>query len=115
MVTRIGCASRGKESTAHSKQRLIIAQGGMAPEFSLVTKGVVQGWSQTGDLRLENNGLPMSVESLARSLTDFLTGARDAVAIEGGQVLFDFATAKYAVKAENGRCVLHLWSDEHNA
>ena len=57
----------------------------------------------------------MSAEALARSLTEFLADARDAVAIEGGQVMFDFATAKYAVKAENGRCVLHLWSEERNA
>jgi len=56
----------------------------------------------------------MSAETLARSVTDFLAESRDAVALEGGQMLFDFATAKYAVKAENGRCVLHLWSDERN-
>jgi len=72
-------------------------------------------WSQTWRAVGADNYLRMSAETLARSLADFLAEGRDTVAIEGGQVMFDFATAKYAVKAENGRCVLHLWSEERNA
>ena len=37
-----------------------------------------------------------------------------AVAIEDGELLFEFATAKYSVSGE-GKCVLHLWSEERNA
>jgi hypothetical protein len=72
-------------------------------------------WSQTWRAVGPDNVLRMSAETLACSLADFLAEGRDTVAIEGGQVMFDFATAKYAVKAENGRCVLHLWSEERNA
>ncbi|MBV9608327.1 MAG: hypothetical protein JO187_02125 [Acidobacteria bacterium] len=57
----------------------------------------------------------MSAEAIARSLNGFLAGSRDAVAVEGGQLLFDFATAKYSIKADNQRCVLHMWSEERNA
>jgi hypothetical protein len=33
--------------------------------------------------------------------------------VEDGEVLFDFGTAKYSVSGE-GRCILHLWSEERN-
>ncbi len=56
----------------------------------------------------------MTPESLARALSDFLADARDAVAIEDGEVLFDFVTARYSVTADRGRCLLHLWSEERN-
>jgi hypothetical protein len=34
--------------------------------------------------------------------------------LEGGEVIFDFTTAKYAFRAEHGKCLLHLWSEERN-
>src|SRR5271169_399383 len=47
-------------------------------------------------------------------LESFLADAPHAIAIENGEPLFDFATARYSVSGE-GKCVLHLWSDERNA
>jgi hypothetical protein len=46
-------------------------------------------------------------------MEQFLAEAPQAVAVEGGEVLFDFGTAKYSVSGE-GKCVLHLWSEERN-
>ena len=50
---------------------------------------------------------------LAKLLEQFLADAPQAVAIEDGELLFEFATAKYSVSGE-GKCVLHLWSEERN-
>src|SRR5208282_6058517 len=55
----------------------------------------------------------ISAELFAKMLEHFLAGAPEAVAIEDGEVLFDFGTAKYSVSGE-GRCILHLWSEERN-
>jgi hypothetical protein len=51
---------------------------------------------------------------LAKVLEQFLADAPQAVAMEDGELLFDFATAKYSVSGE-GKCILHLWSEERNA
>lgn len=51
---------------------------------------------------------------LAKVLQQFLADAPQAVAIEDGELLFEFATAKYSVSGE-GKCILHLWSEERNA
>jgi len=56
----------------------------------------------------------MDGDTLARSLQDFLAESPEAVVVEGGEVIFDFSTAKYACSAEHGKCLLHLWSDERN-
>ena len=55
----------------------------------------------------------ISVESLAQLLQDFLAEHPQAVVTENGGVLFDFETARYSVSGE-GRCLLHLWSEERN-
>ncbi len=55
----------------------------------------------------------ISVESLAQLLQDFLAEHPQAVVTENGEVLFDFETARYSVSGE-GRCLLHLWSEERN-
>ena len=47
-------------------------------------------------------------------LEDFLANSPHAIAIENGEPIFDFATARYSVSGE-GKCVLHLWSEERNA
>jgi hypothetical protein len=47
-------------------------------------------------------------------LESFLADAPHSVALENGEVLFDFSTTRYSVTGE-GKCVLHLWSDERNA
>jgi hypothetical protein len=54
-------------------------------------------------------------ESLARTVEDFLSEAPRAVAIEGGEVTFDFSHSRYSIRTEGGKCVLHLWSEERNA
>jgi hypothetical protein len=56
----------------------------------------------------------ISPNFLAKVLEQFLADAPQAVAIEDGELLFEFATAKYSVSGE-GKCILHLWSEERNA
>ena len=56
----------------------------------------------------------ISAESLGRTLEAFLADAPHSIAIENGEPIFDFATARYSVSGE-GKCVLHLWSEERNA
>ncbi len=55
----------------------------------------------------------ISAETLARTLESFLLEAPSAVLIENGYVLFDFSSARYSVSGE-GKCVLHVWSEERN-
>jgi hypothetical protein len=55
----------------------------------------------------------ISAESLAHLLHQFLASAPQAVAVEGGAVLFDFSSAKYSVSGDS-KCVLHIWSEERN-
>ena len=56
----------------------------------------------------------MDGDALTRSLQDFLAESPEAVVVEGGEVIFDFATAKYDCRVEHGKCLLHLWSEERN-
>ncbi len=55
----------------------------------------------------------LTAEELARELEVFLLEAPHAVLIENGEVMFDFGTARYSVSGE-GKCVLHVWSEERN-
>jgi hypothetical protein len=55
-----------------------------------------------------------SAAHLTRVLDEFLIAHPQAAVVEDGKVLFDLANAKYALSAEYGRCVLHLWSEERN-
>jgi len=55
----------------------------------------------------------ISAELLTEMLQQFLADTPHAVAIEDGEVLFDLATAKYSITGE-GKCILHLWSEERN-
>lgn len=57
----------------------------------------------------------MEAADLQSLIREFLAGAPRAVAIEDGEVVFDFATAKYSVSGEHDRCVLHIWSPERNS
>jgi hypothetical protein len=56
----------------------------------------------------------MTPEALSRILEDFLAGARDAVVLDQGTVLFDLAQARYSIAGERVKCLLHLWSEERN-
>jgi hypothetical protein len=55
----------------------------------------------------------ISPEMLHNMLQEFLTGTPSAVIIEDGVALLDFSTAKYSVTGD-GKCVLHIWSEERN-
>ncbi len=44
----------------------------------------------------------------------FLAEHPRAAVLEDGRVLFAMQTARYALSAEHGRCVLHLWSEDRN-
>lgn len=55
-----------------------------------------------------------SAEELACALEAFLAEHPRAAVLEDGRVLFEMQTACYAVSADHGRCVLHLWSEERN-
>ena len=56
----------------------------------------------------------MTPEALARTVEDFLAGARDAVVLDDGVPVFDLAQAKYSISGEHNKCLLHLWSAERN-
>lgn len=56
----------------------------------------------------------MDPARLLRELDEFLAVAPHACAIEDGETLFDFSSAKYSVSGEHGKCLLHLWSAERN-
>src|SRR5215470_1300015 len=56
----------------------------------------------------------ISAEMLGKMLESFLAESPHAVARENGDLLFDFSTARYSVTGE-GKCVLHMWSEERNA
>jgi hypothetical protein len=56
----------------------------------------------------------MTPETLARTVEDFLAGARDAIVLDDGAAVFDLAQAKYSISGERNKCLLHLWSAERN-
>ena len=51
---------------------------------------------------------------LARELEDFFAEYPQAAILEDGRVIFDMRSARYSLSAEQGRCLLHLWSEEYN-
>lgn len=55
-----------------------------------------------------------SLEQIAEAIRDFFNRSPRAVVVEDGALLFDFASARYAVKVEHGKCVLQMWSPERN-
>ncbi len=55
----------------------------------------------------------VSPESLNRMLQEFLADVPAAVVVEDGVVLLDFSAAKYSVTGD-GKCVLHIWTEERN-
>lgn len=56
----------------------------------------------------------MDPTRLARELDEFLAAAPYACLLEEGETLFEFASAKYSISGEHGKCLLHLWSTERN-
>jgi hypothetical protein len=63
----------------------------------------------------EDASIPaMTPEALARTVEDFLAGARDAIVLDDGATVFDLAQAKYSISGERNKCLLHFWSAERN-
>lgn len=60
--------------------------------------------------------LPKPADPLhvAQSLEAFFAVNPQAAIFDGGRVLFDMHTSRYALSTEHGRCILHLWSEERN-
>jgi hypothetical protein len=56
----------------------------------------------------------MTPDSLSQLLSGFLAGARAAVVVEDGVVVFDLMESKYSISGEYHKCLLHLWSNERN-
>lgn len=52
---------------------------------------------------------------LARELEEFLATAPRACVLEDSQTTFDLTSARYSVSGENGKCLLHVWSQERNS
>src|SRR5277367_5638386 len=51
---------------------------------------------------------------LARELEDFFAEYPQAAVLEDGRVIFDMRSTRYSLSADQGRCLLHLWSEERN-
>jgi hypothetical protein len=51
---------------------------------------------------------------VSEQLNAIIADAPAALVIENGEVLFDFSTAKFSLRAEGERCVLQIWSEERN-
>ena len=56
----------------------------------------------------------LSAAELTRDLEEFLAEHPAAAILEDGHVAFDMRSARYSLSAEQGRCLLHLWSEERN-
>jgi hypothetical protein len=56
----------------------------------------------------------MTPDLLVSSLREFLAESARGVVIEDGQAVFNLESARHAISAERGRCLLHLWSEERN-
>ena len=56
----------------------------------------------------------LSAPELARELEDFLADNPTSAILEDGRVLFDMRSTRYSLSTEQGRCLLHLWSEERN-
>lgn len=66
------------------------------------------------DSTISQTGLKPGPDQLAAQIQTFLNDHPAAVLLEGGRILFDLRIARTLVAAEHGRCVLHVWSEEHN-
>lgn len=53
-------------------------------------------------------------EELARRIEEYLDANPAAAVLEDGRVAFDMRSARYSVSESHGRCLLQLWSEEHN-
>src|SRR4051794_37235824 len=85
---------------------------------SIITRVCARGRSPEHPSPLCCNRTPMRAgaitpELLGNLLQQFLADTPHAVVIEDGAELCDFRSARYSVAGE-GKCVLHIWSEERN-
>jgi hypothetical protein len=66
------------------------------------------------NLKEKPKGPGLSPVELARLLEQFFTDHPRAAVLEDGRVLYEMAKANYSLSTDQGRCVLHLWSEERN-
>ena len=55
-----------------------------------------------------------SAAQLAQSIETYLTDHPAAAVLEDGRVLFEMCRARYTAGEQHGRCLLQIWSEEHN-
>jgi hypothetical protein len=55
-----------------------------------------------------------SPAEIADLISTYISNHPNAVVVEDGKVLFDFATARYSALPEGGRCLVQFWSEEAN-
>jgi hypothetical protein len=60
------------------------------------------------------NPPPPLCQLVSEQLNAIIADSPAALVIENGEVLFDFSTAKFSLRAEGERCVLQIWSEERN-
>ncbi len=95
------------------------ANGELAPNYSLSHSAVSARDSVSGCESAKLSAgmpcpqLPSRPNSSPKCWSSFWPIRQQAVATEDGEVLFDFGTARYSVSGE-GKCVLHIWSEERN-
>lgn len=56
----------------------------------------------------------ITASSLSQVLNQYLAAEPAASVLEDGLLLFDLAHSRYSLSDQNGKCVLHLWSEERN-
>jgi hypothetical protein len=58
---------------------------------------------------------PIDAVTLSRTLEEFFASSPNSVVIEEGRIAFDLTSARYSISNGNGKCLLHMWSEEGNA
>jgi hypothetical protein len=56
----------------------------------------------------------ISAVALSQLLQEYLAAQDATTVLEDGAALFDLAQSRYSISENNGKCLLHLWSDERN-
>ena len=56
----------------------------------------------------------LSAAEFARELEEFFAEHPAAAILEDGRVIFDMRSARYSLSTEQGRCLVHLWSEDRN-
>jgi len=54
-------------------------------------------------------------QQIASQIAGYIAAHPDSIITETGHTLFDLARARHTLDASHDRCVLHLWSGEHDA